>query len=100
VTVGPRWGTTGDSRTNLAPGRAPCRARNAADFAILAGELLAVGYQPQAPTPGAARIDTQFAADATCAECGAVGLAYQPFSRADSYIAFVHCQECGAAEEF
>jgi len=100
VAFGPRRDTTGDTGISAAPSRAPDKARNAAEFAILVGELLAAGYEPLAPTLGAVTIDTRFAADASCDVCGTVGLSYQPFSRPGSYIAFAHCRQCGAAEEF
>lgn len=60
-------------------------------------------YVSGSPTIEAKRIDNSVCREATCDECGHVGLRYKPYIHKDNsreYHAFAECPKCGEAFAF
>lgn len=81
------------------------RTRPTLEERVAAGEL--DGYRPGVPTHGGVDIDREVCREATCPDCGQVGLAARFFKqhpmpawKSLSYRAFWSCPQCGASEEF
>jgi hypothetical protein len=75
--------------------------RTGSRLQVLTEALGQLGYEPGAPKHcrEAALLDSQAYQEATCPECGHLGLDLHPFRRGRVYKALCSCHGCGFATE-